>query len=193
MAQNPKDGKLLYHLTALKNLESIISQGLQPRKQIKNFFNVADKEILKDREKYDLSLYTPFHFFSKSPFSGVVQLTYPDEEFVYIAITRDLAKSNKFKVIPSHPLSYQSDPLEWEVGIKSIDWDLMAERNYNNARCKEVCMAEAIFYGTVPKECFNSIYVKSENTEKKVNQLLNKYNYQKIHVNLQSGMFINND
>lgn len=64
MATNPKEGKLLYHLTALDNIESILTKGLLPREKIDfDFLNVADEEILRDRKKFDLSEYTPFHFF----------------------------------------------------------------------------------------------------------------------------------
>lgn len=45
-----KDGKLLYHLTKLKNLESIIQNGLLSREAVLKkrllFQDVADKEII---------------------------------------------------------------------------------------------------------------------------------------------------
>ena len=52
--KNAKEGKLLYHLTELKNLESIIDSGLVPRKILREntvtFGDVADPEIIRKRE-----------------------------------------------------------------------------------------------------------------------------------------------
>lgn len=49
--KNAKEGKLLYHLTELKNLESIIDSGLVPRKILREntvtFGDVADPEIIR--------------------------------------------------------------------------------------------------------------------------------------------------
>ena len=47
MAKNPKEGKLLYHITAFDNLDSIFENGLLPRNKINfNIKDVADDEIL---------------------------------------------------------------------------------------------------------------------------------------------------
>ena len=46
-----KNKKLLYHLTSLNNVPAIMDQGLLPRSQASRFRDVADKEILKDRQK----------------------------------------------------------------------------------------------------------------------------------------------
>ena len=47
---NAKNGKLLYHLTELKNLESIVRLGLVPRKVLLEnevkFEDVANPEII---------------------------------------------------------------------------------------------------------------------------------------------------
>ena len=54
MAKNPKEGKLLYHLTALENIESIFKNGLLPRNKIKSHFtNVADDRILEERNHFN--------------------------------------------------------------------------------------------------------------------------------------------
>lgn len=49
--KDAKEGKLLYHLTELKNLESIIDFGLVPRKILREntvtFGDVADPEIIR--------------------------------------------------------------------------------------------------------------------------------------------------
>jgi len=194
VAQTPKDGKLLYHLTALDNLESIIINDLQPRQGIQNFVDVADYEILQGRNRFDLELYTPFHFFSSSPFSGKVQKDNPEKEFVYLALKRDLAEISKFMIVPSHPLHYKGEPLNWNEGIQQINWDLLAMRDYSIQECKEACMAESIFKGRIAIKYFYCIYVRTIETKSKVEELLRKQNCAEVpFVSLNSGMFINHD
>ena len=83
----PKDGKLLWHLTPLKNLESIFQNGLLSRKKLaemkENFLDVADHDILDSRSKFGLEHYIPFHFMQKTPFAGGVMKKHKDEEFIY--------------------------------------------------------------------------------------------------------------
>lgn len=62
--KDAKEGKLLYHLTELKNLESIIDFGLVPRKILREntvtFGDVADPEIIHKRKVWDWT--DTFHF-----------------------------------------------------------------------------------------------------------------------------------
>ena len=61
-----KTGKLLYHLTKLSNLESIIQFGMLPRSIIiekeMEFGDIADGSIISKRKELGLDKYTPFHF-----------------------------------------------------------------------------------------------------------------------------------
>lgn len=190
MAKNPKDGKLIYHLTSIDNIESIISNGLLPREKIDfDFENIADEEILRDRKKFDLSKYTPFHFFCPTPFSGAAQKANEDTEFVYITVTRDLAEFNNFKIVPRHPLNYDGKPLKWKDGIKEIDWELMAQRNYSDYDCKEACMAESLFKGRILPEHFNCIFVRTDEVKSKVLAIL-KEKKKSIRVNVNEWFFI---
>lgn len=190
MATNPKDGKLLYHLTSLANLESIIKNGLLPREKINfEFENVADEDILSDGKKFQLGEFTPFHFFCPTPFSGAAQKANSDTEFIYLAITRDLAKENNFKVVPKHPLNFDREPLAWEDGMNEIDWDLIAKRDYTNHSCKEACMAESLFRGKVLFEHFNCIFVRTDTIKSKVLAIL-KENNSSMKVNVNEYFFI---
>lgn len=192
MATNPKDGRLLYHLTSLRNLEGIIMNGLQPRSRAQGFENVADMDIVDGREKLGLNDYTPFHFFPGSPFAGAVQKAHPTTDFVYLTISR--SKAINFKVVPSHPLNYQGDLLSWDEGLSSISWEVMAQRNYNNHICKEVCMAEAVFKGSIQLQHFHCVYVKNEEVKKKVEYLFTKHSCIGIaFVNVNQYMFLSYD
>lgn len=42
--------KLIYHLTSLKNMDSILDCGLLPRSRLDGFIDVADHEIIESRK-----------------------------------------------------------------------------------------------------------------------------------------------
>ena len=72
-----REGKLLYHLTQLSNLDSIISHGLVPRSVLEQhgafFSDVADSEIMRKRKAFGLDTYIPFHFHPYSSFDVAVK------------------------------------------------------------------------------------------------------------------------
>lgn len=190
MAKNPKEGKLLYHITAFDNLDSIFKNGLLPRNKINfDFENVADDEILGNRKKFDLADFTPFHFFCPTPFAGAAQKANNDVDFVYITIKRGLAPQNQFKIVPSHPLHYDNEPLDWSKGIEEINWELMSLRDYSDHDCKESCMAEALFEGDIPAKFFFCLYVKTDKIKEKVVSLLEDNNLD-INVNVNKYFFL---
>lgn len=69
MSTDPKDRKLLYHLTSLENVKSILQTGLKSRKtllaQINNFDDTADKDILQGRKIVGLMSMCHFIFSQK--------------------------------------------------------------------------------------------------------------------------------
>jgi hypothetical protein len=140
---NIKEGKLLYHLTRLSNLDSILEIGLVSRKLVKDndvhFFDIADQEIISKRTELGLDEYTPFHFHPYSSFDVAVKSAYEDEEFIYICITREIAKSKKFKILPKHPLTNEEYRLyDYEEGFNAIDWDTMHTRGTEDRNTKNV-------------------------------------------------------
>lgn len=174
-----KDGKLIYHLTALANIESILINGLKPRKELtETFKDIAEKDIIDFRNTNNISNLIPFHFFTGTPFAGAVQKNYPDIEFVYIALHRDIAKDPKknFKIIPTHPKHMK--PLKmfkYKEGLKEIDWELMEKRDYTDSECKEACMAECVAgYKHISPKIFHCIIVKSKETKSYIEKLCQK-------------------
>ncbi|MEL4248083.1 DarT ssDNA thymidine ADP-ribosyltransferase family protein [Shewanella xiamenensis] len=134
--------KQLYHLTDIANLESILKNGILPRSRLNEFVDVADPAIVAPRSGLQLENYVPFHFFAKNPFDGRVQLSHPEKEFVLLAVTRELAQNEGWKVIPKHPLaSGVPQLLDYEDGIEQIDWDSMNLRDYQDEQSRLTCMA----------------------------------------------------
>ena len=69
MAKRIQDGKLLYHVTAVENLENIFKNNLLSREDAlsKNLLKVdiANSEIILKRKELNILNYIPFHFFEQ--------------------------------------------------------------------------------------------------------------------------------
>jgi len=175
----------------MKNLPKILQTGLRSRESVKgNFIDVADGEIITGREALNLQRMVPFHFFTKNPFDGRVFRDHSAKSFCIISVRRAFAKENGWKVIPKHPLSLRSEVslLNYEQGMAQIDWELMNKRDYKNAECKSVCMAECLSSETVKPENFYCIYVKNDEDKKYVESLI-KIEGLSIFVTINSYMF----
>lgn len=192
MATPPKEGRLIYHLTAVENLESILSEGLAPRNIIKNFIDVADKQIIDKRIEKDLNNFVPFHFFPGSPFAGAVQRRHIDKSFVFITVNRTFAKSNNFKILTQHPLSLEDcEPKSYVEGFEAMDWETMKRREYNDHNCCEICMAECLSPEIIKPSDFFSIYTKTDAINNHVTTLRNKIlGYEAFNVNTNRYFFI---
>ena len=179
MGQSIKDGKLLYHLTALSNMESILTNGLQPRASLGNsFIDIAEQDIIDFRNAHKISNVIPFHFFAGTPFAGRVQIDHPEKEFVYLTLHRNTASStkNNFKIFPTHPK--HMNPLavyDYKEGFSMIDWELMEKRDYSDPECKEVCMAECVgVYKRISSKSFHSIIVRTDDAKQHLEALCQK-------------------
>lgn len=181
-----KDGKLIYHLTALDNLESIIKNGLKPREEINSSVDIADPKILEKRDILGLLCFVLFHFFTKTPFDGAVRKYHSNTNFIYICIRRETAKEKGFCIIPYHPLSSEPENTniiyEYDKGFDKIKWNIIDgdNRDYNNQDIKNACMAECIYKGTIFYDLFQSIKVKDEETFNKVSMILRNCGFYNI-------------
>ncbi|MGG3838075.1 DarT ssDNA thymidine ADP-ribosyltransferase family protein [Paenibacillus thiaminolyticus] len=178
--ESAKTGKLLYHLTKLNNLQSIVENGLVPRKALLEsgviFDDVANPDIINKRTQLGLDMYTPFHFHPYSSFDVAVKHTFPHDEFIYICITRSNARHNNFKILPKHPLSIdECTLLEYDEGFSKIDWPVLTQKGLTDEYAKHVKMAECLTELRVPAKFFHSIDVKSEQTKQVVEEILRRY------------------
>jgi len=186
-----KEQKLLYHLTSLKNLPSILEKGLLARSELQKFDDVADPEILIGREKLGLEKMVPFHFFARNPFDGNVQSKNPNTDFLLISISRAFAANNGWSIIPHHPLAGRDiEKLNYSDGIETIDWEAMSNRDYSDAHSKSVCMAECLSPTAVLPNTFFSLFVANEGVKKVVVNLLAEKGISK-NVNVNQRMFLN--
>lgn len=181
--------KLLYHITSINNLASILEYGLLSRSDIDGFDDVADQEILEGRQALNLEQYVPFHFFAGSPFDGAVHKANPQTDFVLITVRRAFARARNWEIIPRHPLANEGvEVLEYDLGFERINWDAMNRRDYHDEESKSVCMAECLSPRTVPVECFFKIYVSNIRVGQTVQMLLRDRGI-RIDVDVNRGMF----
>jgi hypothetical protein len=91
-----------------------------------------------------------------------------------MCVKRELAKYNKFKVLPIHPLSVEDDVVlyDYDEGIQNIDWDTLMEVGREDTYAKHVKMAECLTHLRIGIECFYCIYVKDNSTKKIVEEKL---------------------
>ncbi len=189
------NGKLLYHLTKLSNLDSIIENGLVSRRILLDnsagFDDVADPAIMSKRTELGLDEYVPFHFHPYSSFDVAVKNTYRDDDFIYICIYRQLAKDNDFVIVPRHPLnSFHVELLSYEDGFEAIDWESMERSSTESDYIHDVRMAECLTNKVIPVNCFQSIAVKDESIQEIVEAKLRKYDGKIPHVNIRPWLNI---
>lgn len=171
-----KDKKLLYHLTKVNNMETIINRGLLSRRYLKEqgqlFEDVADSQIISKREELGLDRYTPFHFHPYSAFDVAVKNKYSSDKFVYICIKRALAEFNNFKILTKHPLSQQECVLyDYIEGMQKIDWETMERTGTVDEYSRNVKMAECLTENCISAELIQCVYVPDIDTKQYIEEL----------------------
>ena len=177
----PSEDTLLYHMTHLENMPSILQHGLFSRKRVQllklDFEDIADSEILAGRENfrhlYTLSEYVPFHFFPKNPFDYAVCHAHGSKNMAIITISRTLAETYNLPVITAHPLNPSAKWYDsYREGLKNIDWKTLDSdypyRDYSDNNIKQKCMAECLAFDRVPSQYFTEIYVYDDEAKQKI-------------------------
>ena len=191
MSKPPKDGKLIYHLTSLENLEGILKHGLIARRNLNLFDDVAEQEIISHRQVMGLDEYVPFHFFAGTPFDGAVQKKHSKKEFIFLTVTRLFAEKSKFQILTQHPLSdVKPLPLSYSDGIQEINWRIMELRDYSNHECSEICMAECLSPIVITPENLFCVFTPNEEVKNKVLQIKANIKSGSFNVNVNPTFFI---
>ena len=165
MGRKPiEEGKLIYHLTRIENLTSIMENGILPRNMLRgnHFFDVADPNIIKKRHNRGLGDYVPFHFHPYSAFDYVIKRDQKMENLVYLCVLRSYARERGFVILPEHPLSGgigEGCLLPYDEGVVRMDWESMNQSDVADAHAKSVRMAECLKKGPVLFSELYCIYV----------------------------------
>ncbi|KAK8839171.1 hypothetical protein M9Y10_032098 [Tritrichomonas musculus] len=187
MCPRPSQGKLLYHMTLLNNIPSILEKGILSRNKLQSskifFYDIADEEIVEKLTRkfdgYDLSDYIHFHFFSSTPFDKSLVCRYGSENLAIIAVFRPtfIDKMKRYKIITAHPLSNRNpEILDYEDGMNSIPWPLLDDYamggnafDFSNSYNRTATMAECIVYERIEPREIAWIFI---NSNAKYDQLL---------------------
>lgn len=196
MPVQPSKGKLLYHLTHIDNIMSILSCGLKPRQMLESklFKDIADPDIIEGRKSKGVGLenYVPFHFFALNPFDGAVCKIHGSENMAIIAISRSMGEKEG-KIIPKHPLSCSDDELyDYSDGFEEIDWNILdnfEKRDYKIPEIKRACMAECLIKRIISPKEFSCIYVSTDYAKSKIEKMRGA---ETIQINVAPGMFPSN-
>lgn len=180
----PSQGKLLYHLTHISNVSSILKYGLASRNKIMNsslqnqFVDIADQKIIRSREEHNNHLldYVLFHFYAKNPFDGAVCQSQGSENMAIITVYRDLHKKQDFYIIPMHPLDREVPKIfSYEEGFKRVRWDILdnvSNRDYHKQTIKNACMAECITESLVQAADIAYVFVYSDKAKMEIERNL---------------------
>ena len=179
-----KNKKYICHLTALRNLESIVNRGLLPRNQLQEgqFVDTANHDILQGRTQFHLGDFVPFHFDYHTAYDKSVKKTHRDIEFIYLCVNRSNASKMGFLVLPIHPTSTNAvSPLPYDKGFDAIDWNTM---EMNKGKCNDenyrtqVRMAECIHEGTLNISDIDFIICRTDKIKNKIIGIFNNYQLQ---------------
>lgn len=178
------DRKIIYHLTSIDNLESILENGLMSRDMLLHnsfcFKDIANEDIVNKREAKNINNYVPFHFNPYSAFDTYVK--HHNDNLIYICVLKDFAKINKFRIIINHPLNNDSCEYSYEEGISKIDWEAMDTNLYETTdedfinRIKKSRMSECVGINKVMPNNIYCIFC-SDNNFDRVNRIVMHYNY----------------
>lgn len=182
-----KSGQLIYHQTSIKNLPSIIKNGLLSREQVQtlsfNFTDIANHEILAGRAEMDLYKYVPFHFHPYTSFDYKIRADHPTENFIYLCMYRTRAEQINASILTSHPLSNpRPQLLPYSEGFDKIDWETMEITSENPRYNPQIRMAECLIENRVPISEIAYIYVKNAEAYNYVIGVLNFNNIKGINV-----------
>ena len=182
---DPSKGLLLYHLTHIDNVASILKHGLASRNKImrsklrNQFVDVADPEIIRSREEHNDHLldYVLFHFYARNPFDGAVCQKFGSENMA-ITVYRTLHNKQNFYIIPMHPLNREiPEILSYEEGIQKVRWDILdnvSSRDYHDQEIKNACMAECITDSLVHADDIAYVFVYSEEAKQRIERELGR-------------------
>lgn len=176
----------MHHLTHIKNLDSILKNGLLPRNKVKDFKNTANYEIVAKREK--LNNYIPFHVDRIQldygiPYNYVVCKTYNPNNMIYLICHDFSFRPSDCIYCTNHPVSTtfrvtSTTFKEFDRELRSLEKKLKLRKesiNYKDHDTKEFLMSE-ILVKTYPIHLNSKwkIVVNSEETKRVVQMILSK-------------------
>lgn len=193
--------KLLYHITDIKNLSSILERGaltahsLVMSKKI-SYSDIAHRSIQDRRATTEvlappygmLHDYVPFYFAPRSPMlysikhGNVENYKGKQSDIIYlVSKTNVMEKYNKdFVFTDGHGIMALTEFYKDLTDLDEVDWDVMKSMywfdNEDNPDRKRRRQAEFLVHEQVELKCIVGIAVYNQQMKERVNEMLNQHN-----------------
>jgi hypothetical protein len=199
------DEKLLYHITDYNNLESILIQGgLASNSVVKEkgvkYENIANTNIQGRRLTKAVPVlpygclhdYVPFYFAPKSPMlyaihkGQVESYEKGQEHIIYLVCRTDKIVSAQLDYVftDGHAIIGFTGFYNDLKDFNKIDWDVMGSQLWFDTEedpdRKRPRQAEFLVHNYVPLDLFLGFAVKNEVMKRKVEEVLDQYNCDKL-------------
>lgn len=183
-------GRYVYHMTHMENLENIIKHGLLSTNQ-KNALgikhrNIAYQSIQERRSEMDVTCgpggkvhdYVPFYFCARDPMLlGQLNKKNIDQHLIiYLAVKIDIL-DNQNCVFTSSAANSNQAPcfLDDSKDLYKLDWDVIDKKDWKyEGQVRRNKMAEALFFQKVNFSDIGFLVVFNEWSEKQVKSILEK-------------------
>ncbi|MCA1202403.1 type II toxin-antitoxin system toxin DNA ADP-ribosyl transferase DarT [Priestia flexa] len=197
--------KLLYHITDINNLDSILQQGgLLANSIVKDkgveYENIAHTNIQDRRLTTNVPLhpngnlheYVPFYFSPRSPMlyaihkGRVEKYEKGQSQIIYLVSRTDIIHNAGLEYVftDGHAIMWFTEFYKDLKNLDKIDWDVMASHYWSDTPedpdRRRRRQAEFLVHNIVPIDLFLGIAVKNEEMKQKVLKVLNKYNFDKL-------------
>lgn len=192
---------LLYHITHLENLASILQKGeLMAHSKVNagqlNYNDIAHHDIQSRRSTTSIDIapygilhdYVPFYFAPRSPMlytikNGNVKGFYGDQsDIIYLIsdVEQIVQSGRKFVFTDGHAIMALTEFYNDLSYLNKIDWEVMKSKYWFDTDDfpdrKRRRQAEFLVKGSLPLKHFLGIGVYNDQVKQKVNEILDAYN-----------------
>lgn len=194
------DKVLLHRIIHIDNLNFILKMGklMCPNhlEKDQNYIGIGDSTLISSRSQKEILLhpfgtfldYISFYFTNRSPmlyniakgFNNVIKRN--QDEIIYLVSNFKLIKDSKIKFVffDGHGFHHYSECYNDELKLHEIDWEVIKSRDWfdteSDSDRKRKKQAELLVYNELSIEYLLGIGVSNEQTEQKINLLLEKNN-----------------
>ncbi len=139
----------LYHITHIKNLNSILSDGINPNNEVSNFYKIRNTFVSYRRYKLDplfkkrIDSYIPFYFNPKNPMLYVNREIQND--LAILGVNRDLILKEDILFTDGNASSSSTRFYNNIVNLNLLNWNCINGEYWHLEKdCKRIKMAEIL-------------------------------------------------
>lgn len=187
---------MLYHMTHINNLSSILNNGLYSHSAVSSPFDISDKEVNSRREspepihKRPIHDYVPLYFNVKNPMLFRVQKKY-DDDIVILQFDKEVCLLKETLFTYNNAASTYA---KFYYCVKKFSaeaqWDVINSKYWNeDYEIKLAVMSECLVLNHLDKNFIKSIHCRTLNTGNKIMALLQSAGQENINVYCESPLF----